>query len=324
MSIRHSWLLALVMGWIAAGGAAAQNWTQPKTADGQPDLQGTWSNGTATPLERPAELAGKEFLTEKEAAAYEKQTSVARNSDIRGKTAETDLQWAYNNAWYDWGSKVVKTRRTSIIVDPRDGKIPALTAKGQQMARALGAQRSRPPEGPEDIGLAERCLVFPTAGPPMLPYTYNNNYRIVQIPGYVVILIEMVHDVRIIPIDGRPHVSTGVRQWFGDSRGHWEGNTLVVDTTNFNGKTRFGFLYNGITDENFHLTERFTRTNADTIIYQFTVDDPSIYTRAFSGELTMSKSDGQIYEYACLEGNYAMADMLAGARAEEKRAAAGK
>src|SRR5262249_48817357 len=157
-------------------------------------------------------------LTEQEAAAFEKQVIGSRDSDRRGNTPETDLQWAYNSAWYDWGSKVVKTRRTSIIIDPSDGKVPPLTAKGQEMARALAAQRSRPPAGPEDIGLAERCLVFPTAGPPMLPYTYNNNYRIVQIPGYVLILIEMVHEVRIIPIDGRPHVGSGVRQWFGDSR----------------------------------------------------------------------------------------------------------
>ena len=155
----------------------------------------------------------------------------------------------------------------------------------------------------------------------MLPFTYNNNYRIVQIPGYVVILIEMIHDVRIIPIDGRPHVPSGVRQWLGDSRGHWEGNTLVVDTTNFNGKTTFGFIYNGLTDENYHLTERFTRTDPDTILYRFTIDDPTVYARPFTGELTLSRTEDPIYEYACQEGNYALANMLAGARASEQPAA---
>jgi len=324
MNIRGFWLIGVVMVFLAPLPSPGQTWTPPRTAAGQPDLQGTWTNGTATPLERPSEYAGKEFLTEKEAAEFEKRTAVERNSDIRGKTPQTDLQWAYNNTWYDWGSRVVKTRRTSIVIDPPDGKIPALTAKGQEMARARAAERSSPPAGPENVGLAERCLVFPTAGPPMLPYDYNNNYRIMQVPGYVVILIEMIHDVRVIPLDGRPHVPSNIRQWFGDSRGHWEGNTLVVDTTNFNGKTRFAFFYNGLTDENYHLTERFTRSDPDTILYRFTIDDPTIYTRPFTGELTMSRTGATMYEYACQEGNYAMTDMLAGARADEQRAAAKK
>jgi hypothetical protein len=321
MRIRDAWSLGWIV-FVAALGAYGQSWTPPRTADGQPDLQGTWNNGTVTPLERPKELAGKEFFTEKEAAAFEKQIVVTRNSDHRGATAETDLQFAYNNAWYDWGSKVVKTRRTSIIIDPPDGQIPPYTAKGQEMVQARAAQRSHPPEGPEDMSLEDRCLVFPTGGPPMLPFTYNNNYRIVQIPGYVVILIEMIHDVRIIPIDGRPHAPSSLRQWMGDSRGHWEGDTLVVDTTNFNGRTTFGFIYNGLTDENYHLTERFTRTDPDTILYRFTVDDPTVYTSPFTGELTMSRTKEGIYEYACQEGNYALANMLAGARAAEQHAAA--
>lgn len=322
MRIRYSWSLGIVIVFLAALRLSAQTWTPPRTADGQPDLQGTWNNGTVTPLERPKELAGKEFFTKNEAAAYEKQIVLSRNSDRRGATAETDLQYAYNNAWYDWGSKVVKTRRTSIIIEPPDGKIPAFTAKGQEMARARAERQSHPPEGAEDIGLEERCLVFPTAGPPMLPFTYNNNYQIIQIPGYVVILIEMVHDMRIIPIDGRRHVTPGLRQWFGDSRGHWEGNALVVDTTNFDGRTTFGFIYNGLTDQNYHVTERFTRTDPDTILYRFTIDDPTVYTRPFTGELTMSRTDDPIYEYACHEGNYALANMLSGARADDKRAAA--
>jgi hypothetical protein len=321
MNIGLSCFRGVLVASMVACGAVGQSWTPPRTADGQPDLQGIWTNGTATPLERPSELAGKEYLTEQEAAVFEKQTAVARNSDRRRATAKEDLQWAYNNTWYDWGNKVVKTRRSSIIIDPPDGKIPPYTAKGQEMARAHVEKQSKPPAGPEDIGLPERCLVFATAGPPMLPYDYNNNYRILQIPGYVVISIEMIHDVRIIPLDGRPHISSGIEQWLGDSRGHWEGNTLVVDTTNFNGKTRYAFFYYGITDENYHLTERFTRTDPDTILYRFTIDDPTIYTRPFTGELTMSRTGVTMYEYACQEGNYAMADMLAGARAEERRAA---
>ena len=161
--------------------------------------------------------------------------------------------------------------------------------------------------------MSERCLLWASAGPPMLPTGYNNNYQIVQIPGYVVILVEMIHDARVIPLDGRPHLGPGVRQWLGDSRGHWEGNTLVVDTTNFNGKAAFRG-----SGENLHLSERFTLTDTDTIRYEFTVDDPTTFTRPWSAEIPMRKTHGPMYEYACNEGNYALADILAGARAEEK------
>ncbi len=317
-------LSCLLVGAVMAMSAVAQShtaYTPPRTPDGQPDLQGIWTNGTVTPFERPAALAGKAFFTEQEAAAYERQMASARNSDHRGATAEQDLASAYNNRWYDWGSKVVKTRRTSMILDPPDGRIPALTAKGKEMQREWAERQRGLPAGPEDIGLAERCIVFPTAGPPMLPYAYNNNYRILQARNFVAITIEMVHDVRIIPTDGSPHLAPSVRQWLGDSRGHWEGNTLVVDTTNFNGKNRFGPFFAYVADENYRVTERFTRTDSDTILYQFTIDDPTIYVRPFTGELTMSRTPGPTYEYACHEGNYAMADMLKGARAEEKKSA---
>ncbi|HTR38278.1 MAG TPA: hypothetical protein VMH80_20355 [Bryobacteraceae bacterium] len=310
-------LICFTITFVAAG----QSYTPPRTPDGQPDLQGIWTNGTVTPFERPAALAGKAFFTEQEAGAYEKQMASARNSDQRGATAEQDLASAYNNRWYDWGSKVVKTRRTSMILDPPDGRVPALTAKGKEMQREWAERQRGLPAGPEDIGLAERCIVFPTAGPPMLPYAYNNNYRILQARDFVAITIEMVHDVRIIPTDGSPHLAPAVRQWLGDSRGHWEGSTLVVDTTNFNGKNRFGPFFAYVADEHYHVTERFTRTDPDTILYQFTIDDPTIYVRPFSGELTMSRTPGPTYEYACHEGNYAMADMLRGARAEEKKSA---
>jgi hypothetical protein len=305
----------------ATPAASATNWAPPRTPDGHPDLQGIWTNATVTPLERPPQLAGKEFFTEAEAAEFEKRAATANDSDRRGATPAVDLQFAYNNNWYDWGSKVVKTRRTSIIVDPPDGRLPPLTPQAQQNLRARQQAQSQPPAGPEDIGLAERCILFPTAALPMLSYAYNNNYRIVQTRDYVAILIEMVHDVRIIPLDGRGPLPAAVRQWKGASRGHWEGNTLVVDTANFNGKSRFGFFAGGPTSVNARIVERFTRTDSDTILYQFTVDDPAVYTKPFSGELTMSKTEGPMFEYACHEGNYGMTGMLSGARTDEKKAA---
>jgi len=291
----------------------------PVPGAGQPDLQGYWSSATLTPLERPAELAGKPFLTEQEAAAYEKQLLQTGNRDRREANAETDVGRAYNEFWFERGNKVVGTRRTSLIVDPPDGRIPPLMPEAQKRADAARVYaRQHPADGPEDRGLPERCLLWPTAGPPMLPGGYNNNYQIIQSPGYVVILVEMIHDVRIIPLDGRPHLGSSVRQWMGDSRGHWEGKTLVVDTTDFNGKARFRGA-----DEKMHLTERFTRADPDTLLYEFTVDDPTAFTKPWSAQVPMRKSEGPIFEYACHEGNYGMEGILGGARAEEKKAAAG-
>ena len=289
-------------------------WTPPRTADGQPDLQGVWTNATITPLERPAELAGKAFFTKAEAAAYEQKVVADANVDRRRSDISTDVALAYNEAWWDRGTKVVKTLRTSLIVDPADGKLPALTADGERRAAALAEQaRLHSADGPESRRLTERCILWPTAGPPMLPSAYNNNYQIFQSPGYVAIAIEMIHDIRIIPLDNRPHLPSNVRQWLGDARGHWEGNTLVVETTNFTDKTRFRN-----TSDKLRLTERFTRTDADTILYEFTVDDPATYTKPWKAQVTMSKSQSRVYEYACHEGNYGMVGILAGARAEEK------
>ena len=321
MRARSSFLAAFLgLGLLLApavnGQAAASKtkYTPPRTADGQPDLQGIWNNATVTPLERPAELAGKAFFTPAEAAAYEKQVVERSNVDIRRPDIDTDVALAYNEAWWDRGTKVVKTLRTSLIVDPPDGKIPPLTPAGQERAAALAAQRrDHPADGPESRALTERCILWPTAGPPMLPSFYNDNYQIFQSRDSVAIVVEMVHDVRIIPLDSRPHLPSGVRQWMGDPRGHWEGNTLVVDTVNFTGKTRFRGA-----SENLHLTERFTRTDADTILYEFTVDDPATFTRPWTGAVTMNESQGPLYEYACHEGNYGMTGILAGARAQEK------
>jgi hypothetical protein len=294
----------------------AQNRTYapPKTPDGKPDLQGVWTNVTVTPLERPQNLADKAFFTPAEAAAFEKQVVDRNNADRRDGGAEADVGRAYNDAWYDRGTRVVKTLRTSLVVDPPDGHVPAMlpdAAKRQQ--ERLAQNRGRQFDGPENRSLAERCLVWPTLGPPMLPSFYNNNYQIVQGPGYVAIVVEMIHDVRMIPTDGRPHLPSNVRLWMGDPRGHWEGNTLVVDTTNFTNKTAFRG-----SSENLHLIEKFTRTDPDTLTYEVTVEDPSTWAKPWKIEIPMRKTNDPIYEYACHEGNYAMEGMLAGARAEEK------
>ena len=296
-----------------AGARAAKASPTLLTANGQPDLQGTWSSASLSPFERPKELAGKEFFTKEEAAQFANRLLEQSNRDRRGATPEEDVAGAYNEAWFERGTKVASNLRTSIVVDPSDGKIPPLTAEARNAATAQAAIQRRRPEGPEDFSLPVRCIMWPTAGPPMVPAGYNNNYQIFQNRDYVAIYIEMIHDVRIIPLDGRPHIPSTIRQWMGDSRGHWEGNTLVVDTTNFTDKTHFRG-----SDRNLHVVERFTRTDADTILYRFTIDDPTAFTKPWTGEIAMSKAPGRIYEYACHEGNYSLATMLAGARAEEK------
>src|SRR5262245_63253630 len=270
MSCRTLTIVGLLIGVLAVAPLAGQKkWTPAHTPDGQPDLQGVWSFATITPLERPAELAGKQFFTDKEAVEYEKGVLQRTNRDRRDGPADADVSRAYNDFWWDSGNKVVSTRRTSLIIDPPDGRLPALTAAGQKRAADRAeARRLHPADGPENRPLQERCLIWTTAGPPILPSAYNNNIRIVQGTGYVAILNEMIHDVRIIPIDAGPHLPQNVRLWMGDSRGHWDGNTLVVDTTNFSDKTNFRG-----SDENMHLIERFTRTNEGTLTYQFTVDN---------------------------------------------------
>jgi hypothetical protein len=290
--------------------ATKNNWTPPRTPDGQPDFQGYWATSTLTPLERPAEFAGKEFFTEKEAAEYEKRMLDELNSDRRDGGPEADLRRNYNEFWRDRGTTVVASRRTSLIVDPPDGKIPPFTPEARKRRTAEGG---RGPNGPEDLALRIRCI---SRDLPMIPTPNNNVQQIVQGPGYVAILHEMMHEFRIIPLDGRAHADPRVRGYMGDSRGHWEGDTLVIDTTNFIGKSNF---YGA--DENMHLTERFTRTASDLIQYQFTVDDPTAFTRSWSGELSMRKTPEPVFEYACHEGNYSMTTILAGARAAEQQAA---
>ena len=293
-----------------------KKWTTPRTPDGQPDIQGIWTNATITPFERPRELAGKEYFTQQEAAEYEKTVVAANDRDRRSTDPIADVGGAYNEFWFDRGTKVVPTRRTSIVVDPADGRVPPLTPAAQKAATARAAIARRPPEGPEDLAPVVRCIAWPTSGPPMLPTAYNNNYQILQGPGYVAILVEMIHDMRIISLDGRPHIPANIRQWLGDSRGRWEGNTLVVDTTNFTDKTNLRG-----SDKDLHLIERFTRTGENTIMYEFTVDDPTAFTHVWKGEIPLTRASGPLYEYACHEGNYSMEGILKGARAQEKAAA---
>jgi hypothetical protein len=300
---------------VTAGTALAQAKTSLRTPDGQPDLQGTWSWATITPFERPAEFAGKEFLTEQEAAKYEKDIIERTNMDRRDGSAEADVGRAYNDFWWDRGTHVVKTRRTSLVIDPKDGKVPPMNAAGRERQQErLAANRGHEFDGPENRPLPERCLALQGAGPPTTPTAYNNNIQIVQDKNFVSILIEMGHEVRVIPLDGRPHLPQNVRLWKGDSRGHWEGDTLVVETTNFSNKNPFRG-----SSENLKLTERFRRLDAETLLYQFTVEDPATWDRPWTVEIPVTKSQGRVFEYACHEGNVGMYGALSGARTEEKR-----
>jgi len=284
--------------------------------DHRPDLHGVWNFSTITPLERPAEFAGREFLTDAEARAYEQRTAERNNRDNRESSPEADVSGAYNEFWWDRGVHAARVHgkvRTSLIVDPPDGRLPPLTAEGQARATARAqARQAHPADGPEDRSLGERCLLF-NAGPPMVSGPYNNYLQILQTPDHVVIHNEMIHDARIIPLDGRPHLPAPVRLLLGDSRGRWEGDTLVVETTNFSDKTNVRGSGPGL-----RLTERFTRDGPSTLLYQFTVDDPASFTKPWTAVLPMTRTDAQLYEYACHEGNYAMTGILRGARAGER------
>jgi len=293
----------------------------PRLADGRPDFNGVWTFATLTPLERPAEMAGKATLTEQEAAAIEKRTLDVQNrdrrdgegADGRGSDGRTDLDRAYNQFWWDYGTKVVGTRRTSLIVDPPDGRVPPLLPGAARRQAERAAVESGTPNGPEDRPLRERCLNILTAGPPMLPGPYNNNVQMFQTPERVAIHSEMIHDTRLVPIGGPPHLPSRIRQWLGDARARWDGDTLVVETTNFTGKTAFRG-----SSASLHLVERFTRVSAETLLYEFTVTDPSAWAKSWSVALPMTKTADKIYEYACHEGNVGLLAILAGARAQER------
>jgi hypothetical protein len=319
--------VAAALGLAATVAVGAQNgstaspaptWTASRTVYGQPDLQGVWSFSTATPLERPADLADKEFLTPEEAAAYAKKVVDGRNKDARGSNALSDVEAAYNDFWWDQGSTMGGNLRTSLVIEPKDGKIPALTPAGAKRAAASGAAWVGSPNGPEDRSLGERCIMGFNAGPPMAPSAYNNNVHIFQTREHVVFLNEMIHNARIVPLDGRPRLPASVRQWAGDSRARWEGETLVVETTNFRTEGTGQVALRGSSGDEMRLTERFTRTGPESLTYQFRVDDPGTWVQPWVVEMPMSLSDGPIYEYACHEGNYGMTSMLSGARAKDK------
>jgi len=304
---------------IALLPASAQ---QPKKPAAHPDLQGYWTNATFTPLERPAELANKEFFTKAEAAEFDRKRLERENAQ-----SKEDIH--YDNALWQtetWGR--VESRRTSIVFDPPNGKLPELSPEGKvkAVANAEAARRRASADSAQDRSLAERCITWGNEGPPMLGSTYNANLQIVQTSTQLVIAHEIGHANRLIPLDGRPHLSPSIHQLGGDSRGHWEGDTLVVDSTNFTDQTNFRgppstARQDIFSDSNLHVVERFTLTDPDTITYRFTVTDPTVWTKPWSGELLMKRTKGPIYEYACHEGNYGLANILAGARAAEKSAA---
>jgi hypothetical protein len=298
----------------------AATWVQPRTPDGQPDLQGVWTNTTLTPLERPSEFADKAFLTPKEAEEYTKRTLEKSNKDLQQENTD------YNELWTERATSIADGRRTSLIIDPPNGRIPSLTPEAQKSeSERAEFQRQHPADGPESLDLSTRCIMRldtsanhsarPVAGIPMLPDNYDSNTQIVQGPGYVVILQERIHDARVVPLDGAPHLPPSIRSYLGDPRGHWEGNTLVVDSTNFTEK--YNFKGSG---RNLHLVERFTRIDAKTISYEFTMDDPGVFTKPWTAQIPLRMTEGPLYEYACHEGNYGLAGTLAGARAEEEKA----
>jgi hypothetical protein len=296
----------------------AKPWTASRTPDGQPDLQGFWTNTTYVPLERPKDV-NKEFFTKEEVAERITRAAAAESEQTEPGTIP-DVHYDFTQFKLDRSQgPLALNLRSSLIVDPRDGRIPPLTAEGQKRAAERAEERKRmggPVDAAQNQPLSVRCIIMDRIGPPMLAGAYNNNYQIVQVPGYVMILVEMIHDVRIIPLDGRPHLPDNVRQWTGSYRGHWEGETLVVETRNFNGKNPFQG-----SSENMRLVERFTRVDENTIRYQFTVDDPTTWTRPWSAEVPWAKTVGPLFEHACHEGNYGLGNILAGARVEEKRAA---
>ena len=329
--------LCLVAGFAAlvplAQGQVKPSWTPPRTADGHPDFQGSWANNTATPLERPRELAGRQSLTPEEVAAFRQKAAelfggqgdaafgdsvfntVLANvkgtrsgfKSVDGETGDYSSVWTVQRDW---------DNRTSLITDPPDGRMPAMTPEGQKRRAANGFGITSPADKPEDRPLQERCITY---GSPSLVAGYQSGYQIAQTPTSVVVTTEMIHDSRVIQLDGRPHLPSAILQWHGDSVGHWEGDTLVVDTVNYKPRS-----FMSTSSEKLHVTERFTRTAPDILQYEITIDDPGTWTRPWSLMIPLRRSHDPLYEYACHEGNYGMAGILAGARAAERAAASAK
>jgi hypothetical protein len=319
--------IALAIGLVTVLGGAGMSgqtkparapWTAPRTPDGQPDLQGIWTNATITPFERPASLGDKAFLTAAEAEALERQAAARRDEDGPPRSGDVG---SYNQFWFDSGDRVVTTKRTSLVVDPPDGRVPLNPAA--ETARDYNSAHER--DSFEFMSVWDRCI---TRGVPagMFPAGYNNAYQIIQTPGYVVIHYEMIHEARIIPIDSRPHVPGHVRLWNGDPRGRWDGNTLIVETTNYNSKgwiatqAAAGRIKGVPQTESLHVVERFTPVDANTIEYQVTLEDPKMFTRPWTVAIPLHRNPTyQIYEYACHEGNRSVENILRDARAQEKR-----
>jgi len=291
-----------------AAGPAAKLSALPRTADGRPDLQGTWDFAQLTPLERPGEFAGKDTITEEEAEQFAQRRVETTHKDRRDGGATVDIERAYNDFWWDFGTRIAT--QPSLVVDPPDGRIPSLTPAAQQRIE----KRRNHFDNPEERPLAERCILGFNSGPPMVPSAYNNNVQLVQTSGYVVILNEMIHSARIVDLSGRPHRPQTMRFLTGDSIGRWDGDTLLVDTTNFSIEGGFRGA-----SANLHLVERFTRVDRETLRYEFAVDDPATWTRPWSASIPMTRTDELMFEYACHEGNYALEGVLKGARYQERQ-----
>ena len=321
----------LVVGWLTPVSAWAQ--AAPRTPWGQPDLQGVWDFRTITPMERPESLGDQEFLTDEQIADLERDVA-DRNARLAARPAQRTVvsnsvdrgvdgaPGSYNNFWMDRGTRVIGTRRTSLIVDPPNGRIPPLTAAAERR-RAAERQHTRdhPADSWTDRSIYERCILGFNSGPPIEPRAYNNHMQVFQTPGYVVIFNEMVHDARIVPLVPRDPLPGHLRQWMGDSRGHWDGDTLVVETSNLYRQNSFTWRQGATQDT--HVVERFSRLDETTLLYEFTVEDPATWTRSWSAEVPMSLSQDQVWEFACHEGNYGMDGILAGHRSDELRATQG-
>ncbi len=331
--------IAVLAATLALCASCAPPYEPERTSWGTPKIEGLWDFRTLTPFERPAELADKAVLTVEEAEVFRQKAIQALDVDNRsGDASIGDVEQAYNTVWWDWGTNLNEDLRTSLIVDPANGRLPEITPAALAQKEKQNRLRTAPvrdllsysanpaefrPSSPEALGLSERCLVGFNAGPPFTPSAYNNNLRIIQTPDYIVLVTEMIHDARIIPMDGRSHQPPDMMRWSGDSIGHWDGNTLVVDTTNFTDKTPafalpatlaaldVGVVGSGL---NLHLTERFTPVGEGRLLYEYTVEDPSTFVQPFTVHIPLRATDGPMFEYACHEANYAMPAMLKGAR----------
>jgi hypothetical protein len=296
----------------------SKKYVAPRTPDGHPDFSGVWSNASTVPLERPKNFGEREFLTAEEVAAAEAKAAVPRPVEEQA-AGVGDAHYDMTQFGLDRShTKYAKSVRTSLITGP-EGKIPPMLPEAQKRQQERAAYtRAHSFDSAQDRGLSERCIIWNNnEGPPILPQGYNSNLEIVQGQGYIAIDIEMIHDVRVIPTDGRPHLPANIKQWLGDSRAHWEGDTLVIDTTNYSERTNF----RGATDS-LHVVERLSRVDENTLLYQFTVEDPKTWTKPWSGEVPILKTNDKMYEYACHEGNLGMPNVLSGARTAEERAAA--